>query len=111
MEKFTERREEKRFNCRLPLTVLLSSLKKTYSATALNCSEEGIAFETDHELKVGATIYIRKIVCSKSDDFRAVCPFSRLSSFATVKWVNENDRNGTGAYLVGAKNFDYGSYY
>ena len=106
MEKFTERREENRFHCRLPLTVLLPSLEKAYPATTLNCSEEGIAFETDHELKVGAIVFIRKIVCSEADEFRAVCPFSRLSSFATVKWVSVNEEKGS-AFLVGARNFDY----
>lgn len=111
MEHHMERREEKRFECSLPITVLLSNLNKAFPAIAMNCSEEGIAFETQHELKVGETIYIRKKVCSESDEFRAVCPFSRLSSFATVKWVRADAPGDGGIFFVGAKNFDYGCFY
>lgn len=112
MENFTERREEERFDCSsVPLSIQLANMNDVYPAEALNCSEEGIAFAIDHELNVEAIVFIRKIACSESDESEAGCPFSRLSGFATIKWVQKNTEKGAGAYLAGARNFAYGSFY
>lgn len=106
-----ERREEKRFDSNEALSVQPSYLGKAHTAKALNWGEGGVAFETDHELQVGAIVYIKKAICSESGEFYAPCPYSRLSSFATIRWICENKLKGTWGYSVGAQNFAYGSFY
>lgn len=111
MNEFEERRGEKRFDCNAPLSVQLTDFGTAHAAKALNWGEGGIAFETDYELKVGTIVYIKKGVLSELEKASADCRFSRLASFATVKWVCGNGTNGTFGYVVGAENFVYGCFY
>ncbi|MFH0727385.1 MAG: PilZ domain-containing protein [Pseudomonadota bacterium] len=111
MNELEERRGEKRFDCHAPLSVQYTDFGKAHTARALNLSEGGIAFETDHPLQVGAIVYIKKGRRANLDRLVADCLFLRLSSFATVRWVCGNGANGAPGYAVGAENFVYGCFY
>ena len=104
-------RARTRFNCNALLSIQPSCLDKVYAAQALNYSEEGIAFETNHKFKVGTVVYIKKNLCTEAGKCRPDQPILSLSCFATVKWVCENELKSDSAYSVGVKNFTYGSFY
>jgi hypothetical protein len=111
MNEFVERRDGIRFTCRVPLSIQHTNFGMVHGAKALNWGEGGVAFETDHELRIGTIVFIKKGGGSDPGKLYSDCRFSRLSSFATVKWVCCNGANRTPGFVVGAENFAYGSFY
>jgi len=101
-----ERRLERRYECEAKIKWSYFITGGLFDAKTLNCSPNGIYFETPNEVKSGTTIQIRiETLLSKntrSDEPNCL----RSVSLAEVKWCRESSNDGDRYFGVGVRHLD-----
>jgi hypothetical protein len=93
MKTKTENRTSERFNIGAPIKYVFTSVAEVFKSEIMNCSEDGIYFETVLALQPGTIIFV-----ADSDDtryFRAV-----------VKRCEKLTQSGSMRFGIGAKYID-----
>ncbi len=103
-----EKRTDKRYKTSTPLIVSPTFESfDYYRATELNHSNNGISFKGGFGLKPGTIILIRRENCPENCNRSKACGNCRMTSLATITWVNESKVPGVDSYSFGAKYFPY----
>ena len=89
----TEKRTSERFLIERPVKYSYTTSKDIFGGKIVNCSEDGINFETTSEIQPGTVIFIADVEDNKY--FRA-----------EVKWCKNLDSATSNLFSVGAKYFD-----
>ena len=76
-----------------------------YRAKKLDHNNAGISFKSNHDLKPGTIVYIRRESCPPNCPGGKACESCRTVTLATVKWCSQIEDAGMGLYWVGAKYF------
>jgi len=99
-------RMEKRYDCEAKIKCSYFNKDVFFDAKILNCSQNGIYFETPHEIKSGATILIRvkKLVSKNMRSDEHLC--FRTVSLTDVKWCRVSSKEGNRYFGVGARHLD-----
>ena len=97
----TEKRRHVRRNCEATIEWSYFNRTLNFDAKLLNFSEGGIYFETDHDLKPGATIFLKTNMVSSSNinSLNPECP--RSVSLGEVKWRIDLSGSDPSSYGVG----------
>lgn len=90
MNKNQEKRISERFTLAGPIKFAHSDIKNVFEAKLINCSEDGIYFESDIGLQPGTDVFL-----ADSDDNK----FFR----AEVIWCKKLDPDGVYDYGIGAR--------
>ncbi|MGB8333826.1 MAG: hypothetical protein WCE56_04985 [Desulfobacterales bacterium] len=101
-----ENRSDRRYETNAAMTYFCFSSKKTpaFAATAYNCSERGLCFQTLRPLKPGQYVCIRTGPAPKEFILggRKVAMMKSFS-LAEVRWCRESDSPKIAGYRVGIK--------
>ena len=101
-----ERRMETRYDCEAKIKWSYFIKGGSFDAKTLNCSPNGIYFETPNEVKSGTTILIR-IDSFSSKNIRSDEPNClRSVSLAEVKWCRESSNGGDRYFGAGVRQLD-----
>ena len=92
-EKIINKRVSERFCLEGPVKYSYTTSKDIYEAKIVNCSEDGINFETNFALQPGMVVFIADVKDNKY--FRA-----------EVKWCKKIRSDNSNLFSVGAKYFD-----
>ena len=101
-----KRRKEKRYNYEAKIKWSYFNKGSFYDAKILNFSQNGVYFETPHEIKSGRAILIRveTHLYKNMKYHKSLC--LRTVSLADVKWCNESSKDGVSNFGVGVRHFD-----
>jgi hypothetical protein len=101
-----EKRMHERYDCEALIKWSYFNKDRFYQARVLNCSRNGVYFETPHAIKEGTTIYIlTEALLSKNMRLNEL-ECLRTVSLGEVKWCNERFENGVSCYQVGIRHHD-----
>jgi len=100
------RRMEKRYACEAKIKWSYFNTVKSFDAKTLNCSPNGIYFETPNEVKSGTTIVIRteSFLSKNAGSNELNC--LRTVSLAEVKWCRELSNDGDRYFEAGVRHID-----
>ncbi len=101
-----KRRMEERYDCEAKIKWSYFNGRRFYNAKILNFSRNGIYFETPHEIKAKATLFIRVEKILSKDMRSDESSFLRTVSLADVKWCNKSSKDGVSNFKVGLRHFD-----
>ena len=101
-----EKRMHERYNCEAIIKWSYFNKDKFFKARVINCSRNGISFETSHAIREGTTIYIRtETLLSKNMRLNEL-ECLRTVSLGEVKWCNERSEDGASYYQAGVRHHD-----
>ncbi len=103
MAQVYEKRKDFRYRINSQLVFQVNLAGTNYPAKKLNHSSTGISFKSNHGLKPGTFIYIRRESCPPDCPGGKMCEGCRMVTFATVKWCSQIENASTASYLTGAK--------
>jgi hypothetical protein len=92
-ERYLPGRKSERFVAEDPVQFMVAVNPRLLTSKISNCSQEGICFETELNLRPGTVIFV-----AAGSDAR----YYR----AQVKWTEQIEREGTGRFAVGAEYLD-----
>ena len=92
-KKHQHARKSERFITEAPIGFMVALNARLFKSKILNCSQEGIFFESELELLPGTVVFISSDGDSKY--YRA-----------KVKWTEKLDRDGVDRYGIGAEYID-----
>lgn len=103
MDSTSDQRAFERRNCNASMVFSYFNQTESYDAKVLNCSADGICFQSNLYLQPGAIVCIRvkEFRCSDSPEDKADGLHSM--SLAQVKWCKEMPGAESAAYGVGVK--------
>jgi Tfp pilus assembly protein PilZ len=96
-----EKRDCPRHNHRAALIFSIFNRDKHYQAHMFNCSQGGMYFEADHEMRPGTSLYLR--VVRNLTDFREETSswVFRTVALGQVKWCHQLTKAGSARYGIG----------
>jgi len=100
------RRVEKRYACEAKIKWSYFNTIKLFEANILNCSPNGIYFETLHEIKTGATVLIRIENFESKNMMPDATHCLRTISLASVKWCKESFNDGDRYFRAGVRHLE-----
>jgi hypothetical protein len=96
-----ERRNSPRYNHRAALSFSIFNSEKHYQAQMFNCSQRGMYFETDREIRPGTSLYLR-VVRNLPDLRQEAFPWVfRTVALGEVKWCYQLTKVGSAKYGIG----------
>ena len=100
---YTEKRADVRHDCEAIIKWSYCNKETCFKAKLLNFSRGGIYFETAHDIKPGATIFIKleMVLSSKINSLDYEC--LRYVSLGEVKWRIDLSGNDQSYYGVGVR--------
>ena len=101
-----ERRMETRYDCEAKIKWSYFIKGGLFDAKTLNCSPNGIYFETPNEVKSGTTILIRRESFSSKNTESDEPNCLRTVSLAEVKWCRESSNGGDRYFEAGVRHLD-----
>lgn len=84
-----DRRRDVRYLSGTDLVLCIIGSHRSVDAAALDCSSEGICFETLHDIQVGQIIHVRRLTCPPDCPSIGLCSGTTSSGYAEVKWRTE----------------------
>ena len=105
MAKLYEKRKDSRHRLNVSLICQTNLSGINYHAKKLDHSPTGLSFMSNHDLKPGTVVYVRRESCLKNCPGGKACESCRTVTLATVKWCQRFEDERTGTYLTGAKYF------
>lgn len=101
-----EKRMNERYHCEALIKWSYFNNDRFFEAKVLNCSRNGIYFETPHTIRQGTTIFIRtETLLSKNMRLNEL-ECLRTVSLGEVKWCNERFEDGVSYYQAGVRHHD-----
>ena len=101
-----EKRMHERFNCEAVVKWSYFNNDRFFEAKVLNCSRNGIYFETPHAINQGTSIFIRTETLISNNMRLNELECLRTVSFGEVKWCNEILEDGGSYFQVGVRHHD-----
>ena len=99
----SDKRSHLRHNCNGRIEWSYLNKDGCFDGDLINFSESGIYFETDFELRPGATILLRVKKISTVDDNDQIRLHPRLISLGEVKWGTHSIKRDRTRYGVGVR--------
>ena len=98
----SDRRSTPRIDLECPIIFSRFNSRNNYRAVAKNYTESGMYFESVKHFPTGAHLIIRRQPCSGPYDC-VICDRITSILFAEVRWSEELQVSGSGAYGMGVK--------
>ena len=99
----TEKRGHERHDCEAIVEWSYFNKNQFFDAKLRNFSKSGVYFETGHDLKPGATIFLKMIFVSSSEINSLDHEHPRLVSLGEVKWRIDLSGSDQPYYGVGVR--------
>lgn len=99
----TEKRRQVRHKCEATIEWSYFNKEVYFDAKLLNFSADGVYFETGHDLKPGATIFLKMDMVSSIEIDSFVHERPRSVSLGEVKWQTDLSRSGQSIFGVGVR--------
>ncbi len=99
----TEKRRQVRHKCEAAIEWSYFNKEVYFDAKLLNFSADGVYFETGHDLKPGATIFLKMDMVSSIEIDSFVHERPRSVSLGEVKWQTDLSRSGQSIFGVGVR--------
>ncbi len=99
----TEKRRLMRHSCEATIEWSYFNKEIYFDAKLLNFSEGGVYFETGHDLKPGATIFLKMKMASSSKINSLDHEYPRSVSLGEVKWRIDLSGSDRSYYAVGVR--------